>query len=331
MNGSGLSKQEELLACFNRPCMLVYDEQLTFANDAAVDLLGRHIVGANVRLAIRTPDAIATILNDESGSVVVSSIGQPGSLWELQCEMLADDGRLVTMQDMSAQHSIAKVHTDFVANASHELRTPLANILGYVETLKDPKALADKKISGRFLGTIEREAARMQTLIEDLMNLSRIEAEKYQLPGTKACLNNICQQVADEFLESANIKCGTPKKKLHIRGDESQVAQMLRNLIDNAIKYGGDGTIEITLKGKKNGWANLTVTDEGEGIDPSHLPRLTERFYRTDPGRSKAAGGTGLGLSIVKHIVSRHRGRLNIESDIGQGSTFTVMLPLIDN
>ncbi len=332
MSKKDLDSQEALLACFDRPCMLVDSEQVTYANDAAINLLGRHITGANVRLAIRAPVAISAILASESSSVTVTDIGTPGSVWELRCELLSKRQRLVTMQDKSEQQSIARVHTDFVANASHELRTPLANILGYVETLNDPKAGGDPSTRKRFLGTIRGEAERMQSLVSDLMSLSRIEAEKHRLPDNSVNLNDICNKVAEEFSGDAKISRKIPKQPVLVRGEEAQLSQMLRNLIDNAFKYGGADVqviLEMVISG--DGWVKVMVTDDGEGIAPEHLPRLTERFYRTDPGRSKAVGGTGLGLSIVKHIVSRHRGRLDIRSETGIGTRISISLPLVES
>ncbi|MEE9433002.1 MAG: ATP-binding protein [Sphingorhabdus sp.] len=330
MTANDRDAQEALLALLDQPVLLIDGEQITYANDAAMQLLGKHIVGANVRLALRAPSAISAMLAPQGSRALVPSIGTDDSVWELNCQLLGDRQRLVTMQDMSAQRSIARVHADFVANASHELRTPLANILGYVETLNDTKAGSDAETRKRFLGTIRREAERMQSLVEDLMSLSRIEASKHRLPSKHVGLAAICNQIADEFSGNANITRKLPDEDIFIRGDEAQLCQMLRNLVDNAAKYGKlGGEIEISLTQTASGWASLSVSNDGEGVPAEHIPRLTERFYRTDPGRSKAAGGTGLGLSIVKHIVIHHRGRLNISSRDGKGTNITIMLPLI--
>ena len=324
--------QTALLAKLDQPTLLIDREQVTYANDAATRLLGTHIIGANVRLAIRAPSAISAVLAPQDSRALVTGIGNDGSLWELNCQQLEGSQKLVTMQDMSAQRSIARVHADFVANASHEHRTPLANILGYVETLGDEKAIGDVAVRTRFLGIIQREAVRMQSLVSDLMSLSRIEADRHRMPEEKVNLVAVCNKVAAEFSEIDQLAVTLPAKKVKIRGDDAQLCQMLRNLIDNAIKYGKlEEKVRLFLSVTPRGWALITVVDDGVGIPPEHLPRLTERFYRTDPGRSKAAGGTGLGLSIVKHIVSRHRGKLDISSEIGVGTTIEIRLPLLED
>jgi two-component system phosphate regulon sensor histidine kinase PhoR len=323
-----LSAQTALLDRMDMPCLLIRGEQVSFANEPALQLLGRYITGANVRLALRAPSAISAVMAQQDARALVSGLGTPESVWELNCQHLDENRKLVTMQDVSAQRSVARVHADFVANASHELRTPVANILGYVETLMDPRAGEDEATRTRFLGTIQREAGRMQALISDLMSLSRIEAGKHRLPDEKVDLVKICEAIAGEFQDFRALHVELPNGSAEIFGDSGQLKQMLRNLVDNAIKYGGDHEVTIALSVNDKGWANLSVTDRGEGIATQHIPRLTERFYRTDPGRSKAAGGTGLGLSIVKHIVSRHRGRMNIESIVGQGTSISVALPL---
>ena len=330
MTGSAFDIQAAILAKLDQPSLLIDREQISYANEPATKLLGKHIVGSNVRLALRAPSAISAILAKQDSRALVSGIGNDDSVWELNCQLLDKEQRLVIMQDMSAQRSVARVHADFVANASHELRTPLANILGYVETLGDKKAGDDIDVRSRFLGIIQREATRMQSLVSDLMSLSRIEADRHRMPEEKVDLVAICNKVAGEFLEGGELAIDLPAEAIEILGDDAQLCQMLRNLVDNAIKYGKtDKQVSLSLSITPRGRALLTISDDGEGIPPEHLPRLTERFYRTDPGRSKAEGGTGLGLSIVKHIVSRHRGKLDIASEPDSGTVIEIRLPLI--
>ena len=225
---------------------------------------------------------------------------------------------------------MARAHADFVANAGHELRTPLAAILGYVETLEDSKAGGDEAIRARFLGIIRHEAQRMRSVIEDLMSLSRIEAHKHDAPTEPIDLVALARECAGEVRERGEVVVASNRDIAMVAGDRGQMAQVLRNLIDNALKYGKPGgPVRIALEATANGRLAITVHDDGEGISPEHLPRLTERFYRADTGRSRAAGGTGLGLAIVKHIVERHRGRFDISSRPGEGTTASIILPLL--
>jgi two-component system, OmpR family, phosphate regulon sensor histidine kinase PhoR len=317
----------KLLDIMARPAMLISDGRIVHANPAAHQLLGAHISGQDVRLALRQPDVVDLILGKKPGATKITGLSTRGSLWDVTCHHLDDGKRLVTLEDMSVQVSIARAHADFVANASHELRTPLASVLGYVETLKDPKAGDDPETRNRFLDIIKHEAARMQALVDDLMSLSRVEALKHEVPTEKIDVVALCREVAGEFFGKAAVVAADDHAE--ILGDKSQMAQVIRNLIDNAIKYGAlDDVVMVRLETTATGWVTIEVVDKGEGIAPEHLPRLTERFYRVDAGRSRKVGGTGLGLSIVKHSVERHRGRFDLRSRPGEGTTAAIMLPL---
>jgi two-component system phosphate regulon sensor histidine kinase PhoR len=223
------------------------------------------------------------------------------------------------------------MRVDFVANASHELRTPLASLLGFIETLRD-EAGEDPAVRERFLKVMNDEARRMQRLIDDLISLSRIEAEKYRPPDQAVDLTAMVSAVCDE-LASTNPSRGSDlntraESNVAVIGDRAQLSQLLHNVLGNAMKYGRAGTpVDISVQARDS-MAELVVRDHGEGVAIEHLPRLTERFYRVDSGRSRALGGTGLGLAIVKHIVERHRGRLDIASIVGDGTTITILLPL---
>jgi two-component system phosphate regulon sensor histidine kinase PhoR len=321
--------QTRLLALIEMPAMLVESERVTFANRAALALLGAHIVGENVRIALRAPDAVRLIIGPDGGHTRISGLSVPGSIWEMACHVLDSGTRLVTLQDMSIQVSVARAHADFVANASHELRTPLAAIIGYVETLSDDKAGGDAQTRARFLGIIGREARRMQSLVEDLMSLSRIEAVRHEAPTEPVDMFALVREVAGELSDSSSVEITSTSSHAVVGGDRSQLAQAIRNLVDNALKYGKPGgKVSVSIETSATGWLLLQVRDEGEGIAPEHLPRLTERFYRADASRSRSLGGTGLGLAIVKHIVERHRGRFDISSRLGLGTTASITLPL---
>lgn len=318
-----------LLEHIQTPALAVARGQVVFANAAAKALLGSHIVSQDVRIAIRNPEAVSVILDDAGGSARIDGLSVGGSVWEVDCQVVGPGERLVTLYDLSVQASTARAHADFVANASHELRTPLAAIIGYVETLLTPKAGNDPATRERFLEIIRHEALRMQHLVEDLMSLSRIEAVKHEVPSDEVDIAVLAREVAGEFREGTNVSVGANCDTAIIAGDRGQMAQVVRNLIDNALKYGKPGgPVHVTLEATHTGWLSVTVRDEGDGIAPEHLPRLTERFYRADTSRSRAAGGTGLGLSIVKHIVERHRGRFDITTRLGEGTTASIMLPL---
>ena len=334
----GMSLIGEVLDVIAEPVLLVRGGRVTCANAAARALLGRHIVGEDVRVAIRHPAAADRL----SGSaplpgrpVELVGLGTPDQRWEMRTGETQDGARIVHLVDQSGNYAAEKMRVDFVANASHELRTPLASILGFIETLNE-EAGEDPGLRARFLQVMFAEAQRMQRLVEDLISLSRIEAEKYRLPGERLSLADLLDDVAAEIAaagstRAADVRVTVEPDLPEVIGDEAQLSQLLHNLIGNAMKYGRAGTpVTATLGLDRSGLLRFAVTDEGEGIAAQHIPRLTERFYRVDAGRSRSVGGTGLGLAIVKHIVERHRGRLDIASKVGVGTTVTVGLPAAD-
>jgi two-component system phosphate regulon sensor histidine kinase PhoR len=225
------------------------------------------------------------------------------------------------------------MRVDFVANASHELRTPLATVLGFIETLQDDSTAEDGDVRNRFLGLMHGEGKRMQQLIDDLMSLSRIEAERFNPPRDAVDLVQLVEEVragcAQLLRERSNALVVENRSASNVvPGDRAQLLQLIRNLVVNAVKYGrAEAPVTIALEDEGPEMVRISIADRGEGIPAEHLPRLTERFYRVDAGRSRAVGGTGLGLAIVKHIVGRHRGRLDIRSVQGEGTTVLVSLP----
>jgi two-component system phosphate regulon sensor histidine kinase PhoR len=228
------------------------------------------------------------------------------------------------------------MRADFVANASHELRTPLAALSGFIETLQG-QARNDPDAQARFLSIMQGQANRMARLIDDLLSLSRIELNAHLRPDKPVELRGIVRQVADGLQMLARdrevaINIIAAVERLEVLGDRDELIRVFENLIENAIKYGASGKrVDVTLaatEGSKE--AHVAVRDFGPGIAPEHLPRLTERFYRVDIVDSRTQGGTGLGLALVKHILNRHGGRLVIESALGQGATFTAVLPRPD-
>ena len=331
-DASGLVR--EMLDAIVAPVLLVRGGVVTFANHAARGLLGRHIVGEDVRVAIRHPAAADRLARGGPSDrpVELVGLGSPDQRWEMRTGETHDGGRIVHLIDQTGNYAAERMRVDFVANASHELRTPLASILGYVETLGD-EAGDDPAIRARFLKIMLDEARRMQRLVEDLISLSRIEAEKYRLPAETIDLAELLDEVRIELADGSGARAADLVATIdtavpEIVGDRAQVSQMLHNLVGNALKYGRSGTpVTVTLDQDAAQMVRVAVGDSGDGIAPEHIPRLTERFYRVDAGRSRSLGGTGLGLAIVKHIVERHRGRLDIASRVGVGTTVTVTLP----
>jgi len=324
--------QQASLERIGLPLVILAGERITVANKAARELLGSHIVGQDARIALRHPEALRLLAMGDGESLAITGFVGARSLWQLTRRQIdpadaAGATSLIEFHDRTAEADVSRAHTDFVANASHELRTPLAAIIGYVETLAEGDAPVDPKTSARFLQTVLREARRMEALVTDLLSLSQVEAEKHELPSEAIDLGGLVRQVAGEAAALAGkerIAVSVPDAPVTLTGDRAQLEQLVRNLIDNALKY-GDAVVpvDVALTVEAAG-PRLSVTDHGQGIAPEHLPHLTRRFYRADPGRSRASGGTGLGLAIVKHIVERHRGQLDIASKLGVGTTVTV-------
>jgi two-component system phosphate regulon sensor histidine kinase PhoR len=239
---------------------------------------------------------------------------------------------LVVLSDRTGERMVERMRADFAANASHELRTPLSSLIGFIDTLRGPAA-DDPAAQARFLGIMAEQAARMNRLIDDLLSLSHIELVEHQPPTEQVALGPLLARVSASFEPRLAARRVTLVQDIApdlppLRGDAEQLMQLAGNLIDNAVKYGREGgTVRVSAATVAGGVA-LVVADDGPGIPRAQLPRLTERFYRVDQGRGRRDGGTGLGLAIVKHITSRHRGRMDIESDVGQGLTFTVWLPI---
>lgn len=314
------------------PLLVIEGGKVTLASRSAQRLLGKHIIGQDARMAFRQPQAIKLLGKEKSGVAIVKGLARRRDIWRMKLQKIDKSMSVIELTSLTAEADISRAHTDFVANASHELRTPLASIIGYVETLRDEDSDLESTTSKRFLATIHREAQRLQALVADLMSLSRIEAEKHDEPSNIIEFGKLITQAARDAagadrLDRVNFDIDDT---LRIKGDAQQIEQLVRNLTDNALKYGDPNQpVSLQLAKGKEGQARFTVTDRGEGIDPQHLPHLTRRFYRTDPGRSRAAGGTGLGLAIVKHIVERHRGRLDIESQLGEGTRVIVRIPAV--
>jgi two-component system phosphate regulon sensor histidine kinase PhoR len=244
---------------------------------------------------------------------------------------------LLTFRDLTEQDRLDQMRSDFVANASHELRTPLAALRGFVETLQGP-AKDDAGARARFLAIMSAQAERMTRLIDDLLSLSRAEMREHVPPKGRVDLYEVARFVARELepvakVAAASISIVSSPALAMVRGDRDELVQVLQNLVQNAIKYGRSGgqvTVRLaTVMADQRRQVSVEVADDGPGIAPEHLPRLTERFYRVDAATSRETGGTGLGLAIVKHTLARHGSELRIESRLGKGSSFEFRLDAV--
>ena len=328
-----LPADRSLLDALDEPAMVVDGNRVTLVNRAARTLLGTAIEGQDVRLAIRHPQALEKILAASIGDVDVAGIGELGRPWTLSIRALGDGPLLIRFSDRSAAAAAEKMRVDFVANASHELRTQLSTILGYAETLADEADL-DRARCAQFGTIIGTHAQNMLRIIEDLMGLSRIEAGRFVAPTELIAIGEVARVAVDRSREipgavqcdvGLEIESGLPT----IVADRGQLGQLFDNLLSNAVRYGClSETCRVGVSiGAEDGWVRVSVTDNGPGIPREHLPRLTARFYRVDPARSRDSGGTGLGLAIVKHIVERHKGTLEIHSTVGEGTEVVIRLP----
>jgi two-component system phosphate regulon sensor histidine kinase PhoR len=322
----------ETIEPLEQPLLLLQNARIAMANGSARAALGQHIVGQDARIALRHPDAVRLLDMADGESVTIPGFTGGRSLWQLTRRRIDGERWIIELTDRSSEADIGRAHTDFVANASHELRTPLASVIGYAETLLEEGGPEDPAIVKRFIGIIQREARRMLSLVEDLISLSHVEAEKHDKPTERIDLSALAARVVSEVASlkgKEHVELGSTILGCTVLADSGQIEQLLRNLTDNALKYGTpDEPVTVSVTQPWPGATRLTVADRGPGIAPEHLPHLTRRFYRTDPGRSRASGGTGLGLAIVKHIVERHGGQLNIASVMGEGTTVSVTLPV---
>jgi two-component system phosphate regulon sensor histidine kinase PhoR len=336
---------------------LMPDPLIVLGADHAVrraNAIARTAFGAEMQAVLRHPGLRGAIdralsRNEAQTAELVLPVPVPREIDARVIPMdppLADGGQvLVVLGDRTRERAVERMRADFVANASHELRTPLASLIGFIDTLRGPAA-DDPPAQQRFLAIMAEQAARMNRLIDDLLSLSRIELMEHQPPSARVDLGILLPRLVAGFEPRLEARRVTLDLALAsdlppVTGDSDQLAQVLQNLLENAVKYGREGGT-VRLRAERSGspanrqpdrrWPArpgvvLTVADQGPGIPRQHLPRLTERFYRVDTGRSRAAGGTGLGLAIVKHVVNRHRGQMLIESEEGVGTTVSVWLP----
>jgi two-component system phosphate regulon sensor histidine kinase PhoR len=340
----GQAGKDELIARFPDPVVLLDARAVVVAANAAAHRLMPGLAPRQpLAFALRAPevlDSIADVLaTGEPADVAFGGRGPTEPVYEVRLRRLetlarADPSIALFFRDLTAERRLETMRVDFVANVSHELRTPLASVIGFIDTLQGP-AKNDPAARERFLGVMRVQAERMARLIADLLHLSRVELHAHVAPTESLNLSSVVTETAAIMTSLAReraveLALDLPEEPVLILGDRDEMIRVVENLVENAIKYGG-GRVEVGLR-RPSGEANaarveLIVRDNGPGIAPEHIPRLTERFYRVESDGNRSQGGTGLGLAIVKHIVGRHRGRLAIESALGAGVLVRVTLP----
>jgi len=345
-----LTRTLDALHC---PVVVVGPRRLVaHVNTEARELFGDKVIGRNLALFFREPkalDMLTEVLNDGGTRRLEVNLDVP-----IQRQYMLVISRLSEVPN-EAPHAVLEfqettlikrtesMRSEFVANVSHELRSPLATLIGFIETMQsvpsDPSEL-DMDAQVRFLNIMEGEAQRMSRMIDDLLSLTNVELREHERPRNHVDLAVLMREVVDALVarghrHQVEITLDCADDLPFVCGARDQLIQVFHNLVVNAIKYGGSGgRVEVSIAASENGLPDggtsvlVSVRDFGDGIEAEHIPRLTERFYRIDKGRSRSMGGTGLGLAIVKHIVNRHRGRFQIESALGEGSTFSVRLPV---
>jgi len=354
MREAELNAAQTVLTALPDPLILLDERRrIVRANTAANELLGMRLVERDLAVALRHPAVLAAadaVVRGEAARVVEFDVTTPverhlsARLAALRPDTAEGAVAVLTIHDLTAAKRNERLRADFAANASHELRTPLASLIGFIETLRGP-AHDDPTARDHFLAIMAEQSQRMKRLVDDLLSLSRIEMNEHRPPTERVNLSRLLHTVADLLEQRAaardmSITLEVPEAGSDVPGDPDELAQVFQNLLDNAIKYSRPGTpIEVSVRpsprilsgtrpGDRPAAIAVSVRDHGDGIAREHLPRLTERFYRVDAARSRELGGTGLGLAIVKHIVNHHRGALDIDSELGEGTVFTVHLPL---
>lgn len=330
-----------LVEALGDPTLLIdRADRVQAANAAARAIVPALRLGAPLAMALRDPDVLGAVARARAEAAPQTARwrgrGAVERAFSARAAPVAGEGGLIalTLNDLTEAWRLDRIRADFVANASHELRTPLASLLGFIETLQGP-ARDDARARERFLAVMREQAARMSRLIDDLLSLSRVERNLHIRPTGAVDLRALLAHIAETLAPlaaSREARITLDLEPVTVCGDRDDLARMIENLIENALKYGlpddGPGRVDVSLK-REGRDAALVVRDYGRGVAPEHLPRLTERFYRADPGASRAQGGTGLGLALVKHVVARHGGRMNITSQVGQGMAFRVAIPVV--
>ena len=312
---------------------------ITYSNKAAVENFGSNLEGKHIGSEIRIPELLDAIDNNkidkELKKIDIELKIPVFKFYKISIASIKSDHTLVIIRDFTEMRKSQNMRSDFIANASHELRTPLVSLKGFLETITD-SAKDDPKSQKKFLEIMKSEANKMEVLIEDLMLLSRIELQEHIRLKDKVDIKEVIENVillnSKKISEKKlNVNLNIKEKERFVIGDKEKLSAVFLNLLDNAIKYSGNSkSVKIesfeNTSGLKN-YTSISVIDEGFGIAPEDIHRITERFFRTENAKKLKIEGTGLGLAITKHIINQHRGELKITSKFGKGSEFIVSLP----
>lgn len=304
------------------------DGNIQTFNEASISLLRLHSqdLGSNLGALLRHPEAVGLMKQPGDATIEIASPFAEGQRLELRRINVAEDQDLVLARDVTHLNRLLSMRQDFIANVSHELRTPLTVVVGYLEAIEEERM--DEATLRRLVGKLASPTERMQALVDDLLMLTRLESSPNPQPDDLAPIdvNELVDGVVEEAAGLTTSQHRINRRmltNLRVLGIRKELHSACSNLVTNAVKYspqGGD--INISWSSDGEGGALLEVSDQGMGIPPEHLSRLTERFYRVDLAGSRVRGGTGLGLAIVKHVLKRHNTQLQIESEVGQGSRF---------
>jgi len=316
----------------NGVLLLDASDQIQWASSVAADHLGLDPVRdrqQRVTNLVRAPAFVAHLQGGKLGESLVIPSPRGGSTLSLVVRPYGDGMKLVLTQDITERERNDAMRRDFVANVSHEIRTPLTVLAGFVETLASlPLTEAERK---RVLTLMQQQTDRMQTLVGDLLTLAQLEGSPWPAADRWVSVSGLVHRVQ---ADATSLSAGrhqllfSPGEASEIAGNEAELFSALANLVTNAVRYTPEGgRIEVQWRLRPEGGGEFEVADTGIGIEREHLPRLTERFYRVDGSRSRDTGGTGLGLSIVKHVVQRHGGELDVQSELGKGSSFRLLFP----
>ena len=279
---------------------------------------------------LRQPEVVRYLeTGDPADALVIESLREAGTTLSIQAVPFGADERLLISRNITQLEAVARMRRDFIANVSHELKTPLTVVSGFLETLQDLDL--EPRQRARYLQLMAEQAKSMQRLVDDLLTLSALESEQDARPETAFDVVPLLLEISADAKALSDgrhaiaLDIGDPAMVL---GSRDELASAFGNLVSNAVRYTPEGgTITLGWQVDEEGRGAFSVADTGIGIAPEHVPRLTERFYRVDRSRSRATGGTGLGLAIVKHVLLRHQAELDVMSELGNGSTFAVVLP----
>jgi two-component system, OmpR family, phosphate regulon sensor histidine kinase PhoR len=308
------------------------EHRIEWSNPTAAHHFGidaRRDFGQPVVNLIRHPDFVAYLAAGDFSEPLVLRATRDTTL-SLRVIEFGEDQKLLNSRDVTVDERIDTMRRDFVANVSHELKTPVTVLSGFVETLSDESFALTAAQRSRYLGMMAQQAMRMQRLVEDLLTLSALESSAAPVDEQPIEVRAFMERLAEEARalsgERHRVEC-TVEDDCRLLGSRSELHSAFSNLVSNAVRYTPEkGAVSLAWR-LANGSGVFSVTDSGIGIEARHIPRLTERFYRVDSGRSRETGGTGLGLAIVKHALTRHQAALDVVSEPGRGSTFSAVFP----